>query len=444
MATTVKTKSTVTTNDTHPLQRHLEICDYLLKRGADIDVTTHDDDNPLLIAAQNGDIEIVEFLLERGANVNITNKLGLTALHFAALQGYPQIARVLIDAGAGMESGPLIFASGLSRGGVLRELLEAGGDVNTRSQIGTNMSLIQKAARDGIVDLVQYLLENGANVEDVDDEGSRAIHLATLNNHLEVVKYLSLNGGANVEAVQNVSGQRPLHMACKAGYLDIVKFLISEAGANAEIRTINEWNPLHFAVAYNRLEVVEYLIDEVGVDLEAKGHEGMSPLHLACKGGFLALVEILLKKGANKEARTLMGYTPLIVSVAHSKYDSHEKNRYLHVVRYLVEFAGVNAEGKDQYGYQALHFASEHNQLEIVQYLIESAGVNWEVQNISNVRPIHLASLFGHLDIVKYLVSLGAEVNVVAKDGATPLSVAALGGHLNLVKFLIANGAKIS
>ncbi len=51
---------------------------------------------PILIASKNGHTEVVQFLLSRGANVNIQNAMGMTDLLWASVQGHTKIVQLLI------------------------------------------------------------------------------------------------------------------------------------------------------------------------------------------------------------------------------------------------------------------------------------------------------------------------------------------------------------
>jgi len=87
--------------------------------------------------------------------------------------------------------------------------------------------------------------------------------LAAQKGHLSVVEYL-VNQKADINA-KDKNDWTPLHYAAQKGHLSVVEYLVNQ---KADINTKDEDNktPLHYAARYGHLSVVEYLVNH-GADI---------------------------------------------------------------------------------------------------------------------------------------------------------------------------------
>lgn len=131
-----------------------------------------ENDNTLLIlAAVNGDKQGVKDLLEAGADVNIRNKWGMSALMYAAEGDHP---------------------------GIVDVLLEGGADINAKNNDGSTALMI--SAIHGCKYAAYALLEAGADVNIKNNNGKRAVDYARENESLKgthVLKRLEELSGNN-------------------------------------------------------------------------------------------------------------------------------------------------------------------------------------------------------------------------------------------------------
>ncbi|KAF7245037.1 Ankyrin and armadillo repeat-containing protein [Varanus komodoensis] len=118
----------------------------------------------LHLAAQCGSLEALHFLLALKADYRLPDERGWMPIHFAAF--YDNVACLII----------------LYRKNT--ELIE----VETRSEYHSTPLLL--AATSGALDTIQYLFSLKADWLKKDGEGNNIIHLAVLNFHTEVLKYL--------------------------------------------------------------------------------------------------------------------------------------------------------------------------------------------------------------------------------------------------------------
>lgn len=81
----------------------MEVADYLLDQGADINSLNNEQKTPLHRAIYRGKLDSIKFLVGKGANLNVRDQDGNTALHDAAKYNYNKVARLLVDKGANLK-----------------------------------------------------------------------------------------------------------------------------------------------------------------------------------------------------------------------------------------------------------------------------------------------------------------------------------------------------
>ncbi len=134
----------------------------------------------------------------------------------------------------------LMFAAAHGRVNIVKALLEAGADVNARSDVHDSTA-VMLAAGNGHVDVVKVLLEAGADIEERDRAGRTTLAFAAGLDDVEIVKIL-LDAGADVNAKDGL-GTTPLMWAVSEGQADIVKVLL-DAGADVHAKNSNGYTAL--------------------------------------------------------------------------------------------------------------------------------------------------------------------------------------------------------
>ncbi|XP_062854486.1 cyclin-dependent kinase 4 inhibitor C [Trichomycterus rosablanca] len=120
------------------------------------------DVNRLSIAAARGDLALTKLILQNNIDVNAKNQFGRTPLQVVKL-GCPAVAEALLHAGA---------------------------DPNVRDPV-KGLTVTHDAARDGFVDMLEMLVQYGADVNVRDSDGNLPLHLAARDGQREAVEYLT-------------------------------------------------------------------------------------------------------------------------------------------------------------------------------------------------------------------------------------------------------------
>ncbi|XP_056587106.1 poly [ADP-ribose] polymerase tankyrase-1 isoform X4 [Triplophysa dalaica] len=409
--------------------------------------------------------------------------------------------------------------SGCGTSGAFRELFEAcrNGDVsrvkrlvdsvnvNAKDMAGRKSTPLHFAAGFGRKDVVEHLLQTGANVHARDDGGLIPLHNACSFGHAEVVSLL-LCQGADPNSRDNWN-YTPLHEAaikCKidvcigeykkdelleaarSGNEEKLMALLTPLNVNCHASDGRKSTPLHLAAGYNRVRIVQLLLQH-GADVHAKDKGGLVPLHNACSYGHYEVTELLLKHGACVNAMDLWQFTPLHEAASKNRVEvcslllSHGADPTLVNChgksavdmaptpelkeRLTYEFKGHSllqaareadmAKVKKTLALEIINFkhpqthetalhcavASPHPKRKQVAELLLRKGANVNEKNKDFMAPLHVAAERAHNDIIEVLQKHGAKINGVDTLGQTALHRAALAGHLQTCRLLLSYGA---
>ena len=161
-----------------------------------------------------------------------------------------------------------------------------------------NDTILHRAALNRRIEMVDFLLENGApQIED--DNGNSPLHCVALGGDRIIAQKL-IEAGADLEA-SNHELDKPLHLAAGVGNLEVVCTLL-DAGANLESRGWLDNTALHSAAEAAQVEVMKELVKR-GLEVAIGNAKGEHPIHLAAgvngKRNDIEHLEFLLQSGAN-------------------------------------------------------------------------------------------------------------------------------------------------
>ena len=299
---------------------------------------------------------------------------------------------------------------------------------------GDPVATLYTAARSGRVDRALALLDAGAPADALPPSGDRDQRslpvLAAVLPDLRLLRAL-IAAGVDVNAAH--AGMTPLLAATRDswhGRPEAVMTLLAN-GADPRANDADGNTPLHHA-ARSSDPGVAALLRDAAAELDVLNGDGVTPLGMACAAGNWRLARFLLERGAKPEPE---GATPALLAAAGSEDDDAAGVQLL-----LKHKAKVNA--RDAHGRSALQEAALAGNAEALAALL-SAGADVHARDTAGRTPLLDAARKAHLPMLEMLVAAGADIAVIDGEGrgALALSCVAEASSPMLVRRLLELGA---
>ncbi|KAK0613593.1 hypothetical protein B0T14DRAFT_526541 [Immersiella caudata] len=254
-------------------------------------------------------------------------------------------------------------------------------------------------------------------------DGTTTLHIASVSNSTGVAQRVLRDQGlgASWGGRRDAQGRTPLLLAAMCGSSGVLELLVAVASASPD----------------------------VSFTLDAPDNDMVTPLHAALRGGHVNCANMLLRAGADINATTLTGQSPLHYAVqycpelafilskrADVDHVSNNGRTTLHwacdLGRHdLIKDIGTKTRAAalnsaDRAGSTPLHILAQAKKehIESALYLI-SVGADPGPQDKAGFTPLHHAIRKGYFQLARHLLASGASPDVAAVDGSTPLLVAA-------------------
>ncbi len=222
----------------------------------------------------------------------------------------------------------------------------------------------------------------------------------------------------------------PLHQAARAGNLDAVKSLI-EGGVdpNSPLSEKDPLTALHIAVgeAPNGevfRQMAAFLLEK-GADPNAKQILGGAPLHMAAAAGDVETSRLLLENEADVNIKDKRSITPLMAAACNGHLDELEL--------LLDKDAEIDLHQAD--GSTALHGAVKYGQKDCAATLL-ARGADPNSVNNQKYTPLHVAAHENSREMVDLLLANGADILAKTEEGGTAFQLAAYKEFEALAKYL--------
>jgi len=394
----------------HPKRR--AATDFLLRKGIDVNTRNNEKMTPLHVASENGQLDFATLLLKSGADVNAIDNLGQTALHRSAQNGHVSVSEVLLQNGADASISSLQgYRASQNCSESVKKILKVYEEPTTKE---ADRHILEAAKAGDMEILKRMITTQTVNCQDVDGRHSTPLHFAAGYNRLNVVMFL-LHNGADVHA-KDKGGLVPLHNACSYGHYEVAELLVKH-GANVNAADLWKFTPLHEAATKGKFDICKLLLGH-GADPQKKNRDGHTPLDLV-KDCFPDVVDLLRGDAALLEAAK-KGNMPKVMK--------------------LVTRDNINCRDTQGRNSTPLHLAAGYNHLEVAEFLLEK-GADVNAQDKGGLIPLHNASSYGHVDIAALLIKYKGNVNATDRWLFTPLHEAAQKGRTQLCALLLTHGA---
>lgn len=378
-------------------------------------------DTPLLIAAQYGSKEGCDALLQAGAKADVRNKEGYNAILLAAKNHNKGVLGVLakqkhlLETQDNYGNTPLFWAASTQEN--FKILLDAGANKKAKNHQGR--TVLHTAASNSYSQgqNVEHLAKDKELLESEDNYGNTPLISAAESGHLAACEIL-LQAGAKKAAASKYNGNA-LHAAVRSGKLEVVQRFICPELLESQDNSGN--TPLLLAIESGHKEIAQVLL-KAGADKNAKSKDGRNILHMAAQSGKVELVNAVFQQKL-LESQDNLGNTPLLSALMRGHKEASE----------ILMEKGANKSAKDNDGRSTLYWSVAHNIEKFVYLFIQDKQL-LEWHDKEGNTPLLVAARSSYRVMCEILLKAKANVNATNKAGWNVLHMAAYAGAVELVQ----------
>ena len=326
--------------------------------------------------------------------------------------------------------------------------------------IGTN-KIFDVIKTKKLSDLKKMIRNNKSLINVVDAKKNTLLHNAAFYGKKDIIEYL-IQKGADINAV-NIQLNTPLHQSIINGKDKVSKLLIQK-GSDLSKKNIVKKTPLHLSVRYNRDAIVRFLISK-GADINCIDGHNRTPLSLAAREtGNVKIAKILIKNGADINVMDTNKQTPLvfatwkgftgIINILLDKGAGYSKFRNgayhlladaaragsVRLFNYVVKKEGDNIFYISKWNEYFMNCAINGGSLKIIKMLKNrKIPINIKPDIYGNT-VLHYASERNKFSIIKFLKENGVDINKRNNLGESAYNIADKKGHKNMQKMILSFG----
>lgn len=339
------------------------VIELLLENGAETEIPDFEGFTPLMTAIDMEHYDTAVMLLNYGADPDASNE-NYSALALAAMSSNTKLVKALLLEGAEVNIGtgkytPLIASIIEGDREIYELLLENGADPDYTIE-ENGITAVMAACYAGRKEMAEDLISRGADISNVDNDGTPVFFYAVMSGEVSLVKDL-IEKGADVTS-ENKKQITALHAAVAENHTDIASMLLEYDFNVDQQETERGYTPLMQASVNNNVELIQALLDK-GASVDTMSYNNETPIFHACYGEGTEAASLLLANGADVNITNDEGYNPVHIAIA-------LKNAAM--LQLLIEAgAELDRTYKDM---DIITFAEEYADAQIVEILLEAGA----------------------------------------------------------------------
>jgi len=202
----------------------------------------------------------------------------------------------------------------------IKEIVESG-DVNIDTQDKFGQTPLMIAAQKGYTDIVEQLLELGADINQRDTSGKNCLMLSCFAGQKEVIELLIRLTDTQITDTDK-NGCNSLHYAVDSNNHELVEWVVKQQDGLIELRdTVSGWTALLRVCATSANTKVIQVLLKCGANVNAQDLSGKTPLMLTCINGHYKSTKMLLDNGADIYLKTQYGKTCVEIAASFDRQD---------------------------------------------------------------------------------------------------------------------------
>jgi ankyrin repeat protein len=348
-----------------------------------------------------GHLETVKALLDCGCGIDLPDQKGRTPLVYAIIHGQIEVARALIDRGAPVDTPafrpPLHVALHCKQYELVQLLLQNGANVNVKCQLGETPLHALCSYVDAPADFVDELIKRGADVNSKRTlDGATPLHMASSCKNDDIVTrllkhqadwFLQDDEGIPAFSMGDES-ENELSVYCSDvcqrddvdRFRSILRFYLKKP------RVADIWR---VALWFKSMKIIRSMVDEELFQIDSRFSEDGSLLYCASACAVITVVDLLLELGANVNQHNSEGWTPLHIAA---------RRGHVPVLHRLLKSPGADANARtfQAGGPSVLCTAIQSQKMPAVEVLVNHRA---KIDRLA----LEYANLYGTAEILVYL-----------------------------------------